>query len=159
MLNHIVIMGRLTADPEKRMTSAGKPVTNFTIACDRDRAAEGKEKETDFIDCVAFSGTADFIPKYFSKGDMIAITGRLQIRNWTDKEGNKRRSAEVSVANTYFCGGKKSDGSSSPAPTYNGGFPETEAYLKQWQDKQVYSAPSGQSDFAMLEDDDPVLPF
>ena len=93
MLNHIIAMGRLTRDPELRRTGSNIAVASFTIACDRDRAPEGQEKETDFLDCVAWRGTAEFVEKYFKKGRMIVVSGRLQIRGWTDKEGNKRRSA------------------------------------------------------------------
>ena len=95
MLNRIVLMGRLTRDPELRRTQSGTAVVSFSIACDRDYAAQGAERETDFIDIVAWRGTAEFVEKYFSKGRMIVVGGRLQIRNWQDKDGNKRRSAEV----------------------------------------------------------------
>lgn len=102
MLNIICIMGRLTRDPELRRTGSGKPVASFTVAVDRDFAPEGQEKETDFIDCVAWQGTAEFVEKYFKKGSMIALKGRLQLRNWTDKDGNKRRTAEIVADSVYF---------------------------------------------------------
>ncbi len=92
MLNHIVLMGRLTRDPELRRTGSGVAVASFTLAVDRDFAAQGAEKETDFVDIVAWRNTAEFVSRYFTKGRMAVVTGRLQIRNWTDKEGNKRRS-------------------------------------------------------------------
>ena len=95
MLNHIVLMGRLTRDPELRRTGSGVAVASFTLAVDRDYAAQGAEKETDFVDIVAWRNTAEFVSKYFAKGRMAVVTGRLQIRNWQDKEGNKRRSAEA----------------------------------------------------------------
>ena len=95
MLNHIVLMGRLTRDPELRRTGSGVAVASFSLAVDRDYAAQGAEKETDFVDIVAWRNTAEFVSKYFTKGRMAVVSGRLQIRNWTDKEGNKRRSAEV----------------------------------------------------------------
>ena len=95
MLNHIVLMGRLTRDPELRRTGSGVAVASFSLAVDRDFAAQGAEKETDFIDIVAWRNTAEFVSKYFTKGRMAVVSGRLQIRNWTDKEGNKRRSAET----------------------------------------------------------------
>ena len=117
MLNHIVIMGRLTRDPELRRTNSGKPVASFTVAVDRDYAPEGQEKETDFIDCVAWQGTAEFVEKYFNKGSMIVVEGRLQLRNWTDKEGNKRRSAEILAGHVYFGEGKKNQEGNNP--TYN----------------------------------------
>lgn len=109
MLNRIVLMGRLTRDPELRRTQSGTAVVSFSIACDRDYAAQGAERETDFIDIVAWRGTAEFVEKYFSKGRMIVVGGRLQIRNWQDKEGNKRRSAEVLADSVYF-GDSKRDG-------------------------------------------------
>lgn len=101
MLNHIVIMGRLTRDPELRYTQSQIPVASFTIAVDRD-FSKGEEKQTDFIDCVAWRNTAEFVQKYFTKGSMAAVSGRLQIRDWTDKEGGKRRSAEIVADNVYF---------------------------------------------------------
>ena len=139
MLNHIVLMGRLTRDPELRRTQNGTAVASFSIACDRDYAAQGAERETDFIDIVAWRGTAEFVEKYFGKGRMIVVAGRLQIRNWQDKEGNKRRSAEVVADNVYF-GDSKRDSQSggdyappaygSPAESYtapaSGGFAEIE---------------------------------
>ena len=139
MLNHIVLMGRLTRDPELRRTGSGVAVASFTLAVDRDYAAQGAEKETDFVDIVAWRSTAEFVSKYFSKGRMAVVSGRLQIRNWQDKEGNKRRSAEVVADNVYF-GDSKRDGASggdyappaygSPASTYSapagGGFAEIE---------------------------------
>ena len=108
MLNHIVLMGRLTRDPELRRTPNGTPVASFTLAVDRDFASrESGEKETDFIDVVAWRHTAEFVSKYFSKGQMAAVSGRLQIRDWTDKDGEKRRTAEVVAKNVYFADSKK----------------------------------------------------
>ena len=103
MLNKVHLQGRLTADPEKRMTNTGTPVTSFTLAVDRDYNRE----EVDFINCVAWRNSADFVEKYFHKGDMMILTGRLQIRSYTDKSGNKRTASEVVVDNTYFGGSKK----------------------------------------------------
>lgn len=144
LLNHIVIMGRLTKDPELRRTGNGTAVASFTLAVDRDFVdKQSGEKETDFIDCVAWRNTGEFVSKYFRKGRMAVVSGRLQIRNWTDKEGNKRRSAEVIADQVYFADSKKeeSSGSSfSPATAHT--QPETPA-----------------SDFAMLDDDDAQLPF
>ena len=161
MLNHITIMGRLTRDPELRRTGSGVAVASFTVAVDRDFGGrDGGERETDFIDCVAWRQTGEFVSKYFTKGSMIVVSGRLQIRNWNDKDGNKRRSAEVVADNVYFGESKRSAESNSsyggnayggssysapaPAPSYGG-----------------YSAPASApaSDFAMLEDDDAQLPF
>ena len=110
MLNHITIMGRLTREPELRRTGSGVAVTSFTIACDRDIAnKETGERETDFIDCVAWRGTGEFVNKYFGKGSMAVVSGRLQIRGWTDKEGNKRRTAEVVADSVYFGDSKKEE--------------------------------------------------
>lgn len=150
MLNHIVIMGRLVRDPELRRTGSGIAVASFTVAVDRDFAPkDGGERETDFIDCVAWRGTGEFVSKYFKQGSMIVVSGRLQIRNWTDKEGNKRRSAEILADNVYFGESKKKDGGSSSGDygsnSYGGG------------EYGGYSAPG--SDFAELDDDDAQLPF
>lgn len=109
MLNVAIIMGRLTRDPELRRTGSGIAVASFTVAVDRDHTSEGQERETDFIDCVAWRGTAEFVEKYFKKGSMIALKGRLQIRSWTDKDGNKRRSAEIVADNVCFGESKKQD--------------------------------------------------
>ena len=110
MLNHITIMGRMVSDPELRRTNSGVAVTSFTLAVDRDYTKEGAEKETDFIDCVAWKNTAEFVSKYFSKGRMAVVSGRLQMRSWTDKDGNKRRNAEVVADNVYFGDSKKDAG-------------------------------------------------
>ena len=150
MLNHITIMGRLVRDPELRRTGSGVAVTSFTVAVDRDFGKnENGEKETDFIDCVAWRQTGEFVAKYFAKGRMAVVSGRLQIRPWTDKDGNKRRTAEVVADNVYF-GDSKREGESTgsfSAPAA-GGF-------------GGYSAPAATpaSDFAMLDDDDAQLPF
>ena len=139
MLNHITIMGRLTRDPELRRTNTGKAVTKFTLAVDRDYAEKGAERETDFIDCVAWRGTAEFVDKYFGRGQMAVVSGRLQIRDWEDKDGNKRRSAEIVADNVYF-GEQKRDAGANGAPSYG-----------------IKPAPT--SDFAVLEDEDEGLPF
>lgn len=98
MLNKIIIMGRLTRDPELRSTQSGTPVASFTVACDRDMG----EHETDFIDCVAWRSTAEFVSRNFHKGSMAVVSGRLQLRDWTDRDGNKRRSAEIVADSVYF---------------------------------------------------------
>lgn len=108
MLNTITIMGRLTRAPELRRTSSGIAVTSFSLACERDYAPQGGEKETDFIDVVCWRNTAEFVDKYFTKGRMAVVSGRLQIRGWTDKDGNKRRSAEI-LANSVYFGDSKRD--------------------------------------------------
>lgn len=107
MLNRIDLMGRLTRDPEMRFTQSGTPVASFTLAVDRDFTQKGEEKQTDFIDFVAWRNTAEFVSKYFAKGSMAVVSGRLQIRDWQDKDGNKRRSAEVVAENVYFGESKK----------------------------------------------------
>ena len=145
MLNHITIMGRLTRDPELRRTGTGVAVASFTVAVDRDFGKnENGEKETDFIDCVAWRQTGEFVSKYFTKGRMAVVSGRLQIRSWTDKDGNKRRSAEVVADNVYF-GDSKRDGDN------------TGSYAAPAYSAPAASAPA--SDFAMLDDDDAQLPF
>lgn len=107
MLNNVIIMGRLTRDPELRRTQSGTAVTSFTMAVDRDFKSQSGEKETDFIDVVAWRSTAEFVAKYFTKGRMAVVEGRLQIRDWTDKDGNKRRNVEVLADNIYFGDAKK----------------------------------------------------
>ena len=154
MLNHITLMGRLVRDPELRRTGSGVAVASFRVAVDRDFAPkDGGERKADFIDCVAWRQTGEFISKYFAKGRMIVVDGRLEMRDWTDKEGNKRTSAEVVVANAYF-GDSRRDGDSGN--TYGGnsyGAPAAPSF-------GGYSAPSAPaSDFAMLDDDDAQLPF
>ena len=158
MLNHITIMGRLTRDPELRRTGSGIAVASFSLAVDRDYSPrDGGERETDFIDCVAWRQTGEFVSKYFTKGRMAVVSGRLQIRSWTDKDGNKRRTAEVVADNVYF-GDSKRDSDSGSSYTGNsygnyGSAPAAPAY-------SGYSAPSAPaSDFAMLDDDDAQLPF
>ena len=151
MLNKIFIMGRLTRDPELRRTQSGTAVTSFTLAVDRDFKSQSGEKETDFIDVVAWRSTAEFAAKYFTKGRMAIVEGRLQIRPWTDKDGNNRRSAEVVADNIYFGDSKRDSagdmgGYSAPAYTAPAGG---------------YSAPVGgsSSGFAEIDEEDGDLPF
>lgn len=106
MLNHITLMGRLTRAPELRYTQSQTPVASFTLAVDRDIAGQDGTRQTDFIDIVAWRGTAEFVSKFFAKGKMAAVSGTLQIREWTDKNNNKRRNAEVVANNVYFCESK-----------------------------------------------------
>ena len=150
MLNRIVSMGRLTRDPELRRTGSGTPVTSFSLAVDRDFKSQDGQRETDFIDVVAWRGTAEFVSKYFTKGRMAVVEGRLQIRDWTDNNGGKRRSAEVVADNIYF-GDSKRDS----APGDYGAPP-------------AYGAPVGRgapapmesrSDFAEIGEEDGELPF
>ena len=150
MLNHITIMGRFVRDPELRRTGSGIAVASFTLAVDRDfKASSGGEKEVDFIDCVAWRQAGEFVSKYFTRGRMAVVSGKLQIRSWTDKDGNKRRTAEVVTDNVYFADSKTenaSSGTQQSAPVSYG--------------TPAYSAPNNPaSDFAMLEDDDAQLPF
>ena len=133
MLNHIAVMGRLTRDVELRRTSSGTAVASFTVAVDRDFPNKDTgERETDFIDCVAWRSTGEFVSKYFQKGSMAVVDGRLQIRNWTDKDGNKRRTAEIVADHVYFGSSKKSG-------------------------EETVAAPGEY--YAVLEDDDAQLPF
>lgn len=147
MLNRIIIMGRLTRDPELRHTQSGTAVASFSLAVDRDFKNQNGEKETDFIDVVAWRNSAEFVSRYFTKGRMAVVEGRLQIRDWTDREGGKRRSAEVVADNIYF-GDSKRDGEtggasfSRPAAPADYGMP-----------------PVGGDQFAELADDDGELPF
>ena len=119
MLNKIIIMGRLTIDPELRRTGSGTAVTSFSLACDRDFKSQSGEKETDFIEVVAWKNTAEFASKYFSKGRMAVVEGRLQIRDWTDKAGNKRTTAEVVADNVYFADSKRSESNDNQRENFN----------------------------------------
>ena len=166
MLNHIVIMGRMVRDPELRRTGSGTAVAGFSVAVERDfPSTEGGEKETDFFDCVAWRQNGEFVGKYFRKGRMIAVSGRLQTRSWTDKDGNKRRATEIVADNVYFADSKTESTPAAPsqnaasfaypAPGYSAPTYGAPAYPMQG-----YSAPTNpSSEFQMLEDDDAQLPF
>ena len=177
MLNTITIMGRLTKDPELRRTGSGTAVASFTVAVDRDFGGQDGQKETDFIDCVAWRQTGEFVSKYFTRGRMIVVSGRLQIRSWTDKDGNKRKTAEVVADNCYF-GDSKTDGSqgnqggynapaggySAPAPGYGAPAGSYGTGGQYGGYGGVYAAPAGgdqysANNFDMLEDEDQHLPF
>ena len=150
MLNKIILMGRLTRDPELRRTQSGTAVTSFSLAVDRDFKSQGGDKETDFIDIVAWRNTAEFVSKYFTKGRMAIVEGRLQIRDWTDRDGGKRRSAEVIAENVYFGDSKREGGSDySSAP----------AYSAPYSGYAAPAAPGGHSDFAEIGEEDGELPF
>lgn len=150
MLNHITIMGRLTRDPELRQTGSQIPVASFTVAVDRDFPDKATgQRETDFLDCVAWRHTGEFVSRNFKKGSMICVSGRLQIRSWTDKDGNKRKTAEVVADNAYFAG-SRNEGNTAPAAPSD--YPETEAMLRS------YGVNPG-ADFAILNDSDNQLPF
>lgn len=153
-LNTITLMGRLTRDPELRRSATGTAICGFSIAVDRDYKADGGERQTDFIDIVTFKNTAEFVSKYFSKGRMAVVHGRLQIRDWQDKEGNRRRSAEVVAQSVYFGDSKRPDdgpdrfsGDPTAAPAYPG-IP-------------VYDATAAYSpgDFSVTEEEDSEFPF
>ena len=118
-LNKIFLQGRLTRDPELRRTGSGTSVTSFSLACDRDFKSQSGEKETDFIEVVAWKNTAEFVSKYFSKGRMAVVEGRLQIRDWTDKAGNKRTTAEVVADNVYFADSKRSESNENQKENFN----------------------------------------
>ena len=154
MLNRIILMGRLVRDPELRHTQSGTAVASFTLAVDRDfRNKQNGEKDTDFIDIVAWRQTGEFVSKYLTKGRMAVVEGRLQIRDWTDRDGNKRRSAEVIADNVYF-GDSRRDGDSGNAYGGNsyGGYSAPAPYS--------YGAPSSEPDqFSQLDDNDSELPF
>lgn len=153
MLNHITVMGRLTRDPELRRTGSSVAVTNFTVAVDRDFSdKQSGEKETDFIDVVAWRNTAEFVEKYFTKGRMAVVSGRLQMRKWTDKDGNKRTTAEIVADNVYFGDSKQSATDNSAAPSFTA--PAQDFSMLPAQD---YTAP--EQDFSMLDGDDNALPF
>lgn len=148
MLNHITIMGRLTRDPELRMTQSQTQVASFTLAVDRDFGGrDGAEKQADFIDCVAWRQTAEFVSKYFSKGRMAVVSGRLQSRKWETREGEKRTSWEVVVDNIYF-GDSRRDGDAADSRS---------SFARDYEAPK--SSPKAASPFEELESDDGELPF
>ena len=155
MLNHIVIMGRLTRDPELRYTQSQTPVVSFSLAVDRDFGGkDGGEKQTDFIDCVAWRQTAEFVNKYFTKGRMAVVSGRLQIRDWTDREGGKRRSAEIVADNVYFGESRPAGNDGGRGGSYGGNdggrTPGGNAGS---------TGSTGQGPFGPIDDGDGELPF
>ena len=154
MLNHITIMGRLTRDPELRTTQAGVSVVSFTVACDRDFGGrDGGERQTDFIDCVAWRSTGEFVSKYFHKGSMIVVSGRLQSRKWQDREGNNRTSWEINADNVSFGESRRdSDSNRDSYSTYSSG--NSHGY-----DSGKSSAPAPSNTFVELDDGDGELPF
>ena len=165
MLNHIVIMGRLTRDPELRHTQSGVAVASFTLAVDRDYSSSGGERQTDFIDVVAWRQTGEFVSKYFAKGRMAVVSGSLQSRKWQDKDGNNRTSWEVQAQNVYFGEGRRdSDGGSGgyqqSSGYQSGGYQQNSGYQSgNYQSGSAYTSPVTGSDFAELSDDDGDLPF
>lgn len=145
MLNRISIMGRLTRDPELRRTGSGVAVTSFTLAVERDIKNDSGGRDADFIDCVAWRQTGEFVSKYFLKGSMAVVDGRLQIRNWTDKDGNKRRNAEILCDHVYFGSSKGSDADPSAETGFSSPAPD--------------ASPAEASDFDVIDGDDSQLPF
>ena len=149
MLNHITVMGRLTRDPELRTTQSGVSVASFTVACDRDFGGrDGGEKQTDFIDCVAWRSTGEFVSKFFHKGSMIVVSGRLQSRKWQDREGNNRTNWEINADNVYF-GESRRDGGDSG---------ESRSYTRDYEAPKSSPKPAS-SPFEDLGGDDGELPF
>lgn len=163
MLNHIVIMGRLARDPELRHTQSGTPVATFRMAVDRDfKDKNTGERATDWIDVVAWRGTGEFVSRYLAKGRLAVVEGRLQMREWTDKEGNRRTTAEVVADNVYFADSRRDGdggdrGGSYGAPGYGGGYGNSRPAAPAAP--ADYGIPSGDDQFAELADDDGDLPF
>ena len=147
MINNVVLMGRLTAVPELKTTQSGISTVRFSVAVERRYNKQGENRQTDFIDCVAWRQTAEFVSKYFNKGSMIAVEGSIQTRNYEDKNGNKRKAVEVQVDNVSFCGSKGETGT-------GGGNPN----LDVLKDKvEQFNAPQNDSSYTDIPDDD--LPF
>ena len=166
MLNHIVIMGRLTRDPELRYTQSNIPVASFAVAVERDFGGrDGGERQTDFIDCVAWRNTGEFVNKYFRKGSMIVVSGRLQIREWTDRDNNKRRSAEIVADNVYFGESKRRDDGDGYSRSYDDRGGRQDSYGNNTRGDNQRSAPArdsgdfGGNGFAELDDSEGELPF
>ena len=154
MLNRIILMGRLTRDPELRHTQSNIPVATFSLAVDRDfKNRDTGEKQTDFIDIVAWRQTGEFVSKYFTKGRLAVVEGRLQIRDWQDRDGNKRKSAEVVADNVYF-GDSKRDADANPSAY--GGIP---SYPSNTPAPEPFSAPAESAFAPLSDDDDGELPF
>ena len=158
MLNHIVLMGRLTRDPELRRTQSGTAVAAFALAVDRDFKGDDGEKKTDFIDIVAWRNTAEFVSKYFTKGRMAVVEGKLQTREYTDRDGNRRYATEVVADNVYF-GDSRRDGEGGYAPTGGRGYDAPPAGGSYPPSGGGYSAAPAVDQFADLTDDDGEFPF
>ena len=167
MLNKAILMGRLTRDPELRYTQSNIPVVTFSIAVDRNYSNNGGDRQTDFIDIVAWRRTAEFVSQWFTKGQMIVVVGSIQSRRWQDKNGNNRTSIEVVADEVQFGESKRSRESGGSYPNNNGGYPQNGGY----QNPKPYAAPqqsapgpsvdmpAGNSDFAEISDDDGEVPF
>lgn len=156
MLNVITIAGRLTRDPELRYTQNQIAVCSYSVAVERDYSGQGQQRETDFFDCVAWRQGGEFVSKYFHKGDMIVVTGRMQARDWTDNNGNKRRSWEIQVDHNYF-GGSKSDSQGNSQGNQGGGYAQQGQY--QNAPRREPPPPDVQATLEELDDDDGDLPF
>ena len=167
MLNVVAIMGRLAADPQLRQTTTGKNVASFRIACDRGRRDANGQSQADWLDVVAWDRTAEFVCKYFQKGSLIAIDGRLQSRQYQDKNGNNRTSIEVVADEVQFGESKRSRESGGSYPNNNGGYPQNGGYQnpnpyaapQQSAPAPSFDMPAGNSDFAEISDDDGEVPF
>lgn len=145
MLNKIILSGRLVRDPEMRTTQSGKSIASFTLAVERDFAPQGQQKETDFINCTAWNGTADFISRYFSKGSMATVCGSLQIQTYTDRDGNKRTSPNVNVENVYFAGEKRAEKSENVEKSKSAAKGKS-AYSSKATPKQTFEEMDGDGD-------------
>ena len=155
MLNHIIVMGRLTRDPELRYTQSQIPVASFTVAVDRDfQGRDGGDRQTDFIDVVAWRSTGEFVNKYFTKGSMAVVSGRLQIRDWTDRDGNKRRSAEIVADNVYFGESKK-----NREDSYNGAYSAPAGGAPARDSYGSFDSVPQSGGYSNLSDTDDMLPF
>ncbi len=167
MLNKAILMGRLTRDPELRYTQSNIPVVTFSIAVDRNYSGNNGDRQTDFIDIVAWRRTAEFVSQWFTKGQMIAVVGSIQSRRWQDKNGNNRTSIEVIADEVQFCGDKRSRENSGSYPNNHGGYPQNGGYQnsnpyaapQQSAPAPSFDMPAGNSDFAEISDDDGEVPF
>ena len=168
MLNHITIMGRLVRDPELRSTQSGVSVASFTVAVDRDFGGrDGGDRQTDFIDCVAWRQTGEFVSKYFRKGSMIVVSGRLQSRKWQDRDGNNRTNWEVNADNVYFGESSRRDGDSGRSDSYSGNAYSNNSYVGGYNNNSYssnsysnsYGSAPASNSFVELDDGDGELPF
>ena len=160
MLNRVILMGRLTAEPDYRTTRSGAAMARFTLAVERDYA-QGEEKQTDFLDITTWRNTADFVSKYFHKGQLVAVQGRVQVNSYTDKDGNKRRSWDIVADQVYFAESKRENGAQSSynrqAPPSPSPQPQQSAYQLYQGEQQLMDGYQGDNHFMPIDDDD--LPF
>lgn len=153
MLNRIDLAGRLVRDPEMRRTASGVSLCNFTLAVDRDFKSQDGNKETDFIDCVAWRQSADFAGKYLTKGSIAVVSGRLQIDSYTDKDGNKRKSTKVNCDNVYSCGNSRQEATPAERETYTAPYPGAAAGYGGYPAAGGYIPPATPDEYALLDDD------